>query len=91
MTDFMQPIPSSKQAPGSAAHEPTTEAIDTALVALLMMAELHHKPADAAQLQHEFGQAPFSTQTFLLGAKFLGLSAKLVKQAPERLSAWPSR
>ena len=80
---------SPKHVPGTAPTGPTVQALDTGLVALLMMAELHHTPSDAAQLQHEFGHAAFSTQTLLLGAKFLGLSAKLVKQAPERLGTAP--
>ena len=89
MTDFIQPMTSPKHVPGTAPTGPTAQALDTGLVALLMMAELHHTPSDAAQLQHEFGHAAFSTQTLLLGAKFLGLSAKLVKQAPERLGTAP--
>jgi len=53
------------------------------------MASLHGIAADAAQLRHEFGQDAFNAPTILLAAKQLGLSAKLVSQAPERLGLAP--
>jgi subfamily B ATP-binding cassette protein HlyB/CyaB len=62
---------------------------DSALHALLMMAAFHGVPADEAQLRHQFGAEPFQAQTLLLAAKHLGLSAKLVHQAPERLDKAP--
>ena len=58
------PMTSPKHVPGNAPTGPTAEALDTALVALLMMADLHNKPADAAQLQHLVGagaRAPSGT------------------------------
>ena len=45
--------------------------------------------ADAAQLRHRFGQEAFTTQTILLAARHLGLSAKNVLQAPDRLDRAP--
>lgn len=63
--------------------------IDTALVCLLMMAGLHGIHADEAQLRHTHGQHPFNTQTLLLAAKELGMTAKMVRQAPERLDKAP--
>jgi ATP-binding cassette, subfamily B, bacterial HlyB/CyaB len=63
--------------------------IDTGLQTLLLMASLHGVAADAAQLQHQYGSEPFNTQTILLAAKQLGLTAKLVKQDPSRLGRAP--
>jgi ATP-binding cassette, subfamily B, bacterial HlyB/CyaB len=68
---------------------PPQEAIDTGLQTLLLMASLHGVAADAAQLQHQYGSEPFSTQTILLAAKQLGLTAKLVKQDSSRLGHAP--
>jgi subfamily B ATP-binding cassette protein HlyB/CyaB len=62
---------------------------DTGLQTLLLMASLHGVAADAAQLQHQYGSDPFSTQTILLAAKQLGLTAKLVKQDQGRLDRAP--
>ncbi|AQR69441.1 type I secretion system permease/ATPase [Janthinobacterium sp. LM6] len=62
---------------------------DTGLLSLLLMASLHGVPADGAQLKHAFGQSVFTRQTVLLAAKQLGLTAKLVPQAPERLAQAP--
>jgi ATP-binding cassette, subfamily B, bacterial HlyB/CyaB len=71
-------------------EETSTEGhIDTGLQTLLLMASLHGVAADAAQLQHQYGREPFSTQTILLAAKQLGLSAKLVRQDPARLDRAP--
>ncbi|MBF0461657.1 MAG: type I secretion system permease/ATPase [Magnetococcales bacterium] len=66
-----------------------TAAIDTGLQTLLTIAHLHGVAADDARLRHEFGQTPFNTQTLLLAAKSLGLSAKLVQQPPDRLNRAP--
>lgn len=63
--------------------------MDTGLLALVMMAGYHGVAVDEAQLRHEFGHEPFTTQTILLAAKRLGLTAKLVRQPPERLSRVP--
>ena len=64
-------------------------AIDTGLIALLMMAEFHGIVADKAKLQHEYGQAPFDEITLLNAAKSLGFSAKLVQHPPKRLHRAP--
>ena len=77
--------PSHSPAPGS----PPAQALDSGLTSLLMMANLHGMAADPAQLQHEFGAEAFSTQTILLAAKHLGLSAKSVRQLPQRLAHAP--
>jgi subfamily B ATP-binding cassette protein HlyB/CyaB len=58
---------------------------DTGLTCLLMLCAYHGVAADALQLQHEFGQEPFSPQTLLLAARHLGLTAKRVRQPVERL------
>lgn len=54
-----------------------------------MMASLHGIAADAAQLKHGFGQEIFTTQLILLAARQLGLSARHVRQSPERLAQAP--
>jgi ATP-binding cassette, subfamily B, bacterial HlyB/CyaB len=63
--------------------------LDSGLTTLLMMASFHGIAGDPAQLQHEFGAEAFSTQTILLAAKHLGLSAKSVRQSPDRLALAP--
>lgn len=62
---------------------------DTKLQSLLMMASYHGIAADERQLRHEFGAELFQTQTLLLACKRLGLSAKLVRQPPDRLAHAP--
>lgn len=69
---------------------------DSGLTVLLMMAAFHGIAADEAKLRHEFGpavdgngQLRFNTRTILLAAQSLGLSAKALKQAPERLAFAP--
>jgi subfamily B ATP-binding cassette protein HlyB/CyaB len=62
---------------------------DTGLQCLVLMSRLHGTAADAAQLRHQFGQEPFTTQTILLAARQLGLSAKNVRQSPDRLDRAP--
>ncbi|MCA1323593.1 type I secretion system permease/ATPase [Herbaspirillum sp. alder98] len=59
------------------------------LKALLMMASFHGIAADEARLRHQFGQEAFSTQTILLAARELGMSARLVRQLPQRLAQAP--
>jgi len=68
---------------------PDTPAPDSALTCLLMLAIFHDIAADEAQLRHQFGHEAFTTQTLLLAAKSLGLSAKLVRQPIERLATAP--
>jgi len=79
MTDVEQDIAAPAGAP----------ARDTKLQSLLMMASFHGIAADERQLRHEFGAEPFETQTLLLACKRLGLSAKLVRQPPDRLAQAP--
>ena len=78
------PLPSSSEHSFS-----ESSPIDSGLQSLLMMAGLHGIAADEAQLKHEFGQDPFSTQAILLAAKQLKLSAKLVTQPIDRLDRAP--
>ena len=54
-----------------------------------MIARHHGIAVDEAKLQHEFGRKPFTVETILLAAKRLGMTAKLVKQDPERLEQSP--
>lgn len=54
-----------------------------------MMARNHGIAVDEAQLRHEFGSQPFTAEKILLGAKFLGMTAKLIKQNPDRLDRAP--
>ncbi len=63
--------------------------MDTGLQCLMLMSKLHGIAADVAQLQHQFGREAFTTQTILLAAKKIGLSAKLVRQPTERLDRAP--
>jgi subfamily B ATP-binding cassette protein HlyB/CyaB len=63
--------------------------MDLGLTSLLMIARHHGIAADEAQLRHEFGPKPFTVETILLGAKRLGMAAKLVTQDPDRLNRAP--
>ncbi|MFA6499360.1 MAG: type I secretion system permease/ATPase [Desulfurivibrionaceae bacterium] len=63
--------------------------MDLGLLSLLMMARHHGIAADEAQLRHEFGQMPFTTDTILLAAKRLGMTAKVVEQEEDRLDRAP--
>lgn len=67
----------------------TQDNIDSGLESFLMMASLHGIVTDAAQLRHEHGGQVFNPQAILLAAKRSGLTAKLVKQNPERLALAP--
>lgn len=62
---------------------------DTGLQCLILMARLHGISADATQLRHQFGSATFTSETVLLAAKKLGLTAKRVQQHPTRLAQAP--
>ena len=53
------------------------------------MATLHGVAADEVQLRHTHGHRPFDTQTLLLAAKSLGLTAKALRQDPKRLAKAP--
>jgi subfamily B ATP-binding cassette protein HlyB/CyaB len=63
--------------------------MDLGLLSLLMIARHHGISADEAQLRHEFGPKLFTVETILLGAKRLGMTAKLVTQDPDRLDRAP--
>lgn len=63
--------------------------MDSGLISLLMMANLHGIAADEAKLKHELGDEPFTADKLLLAAKILGMKAQLVKQPPERLDRAP--
>jgi subfamily B ATP-binding cassette protein HlyB/CyaB len=63
--------------------------MDSGLLSVLMMARHHGIAADEAELRHEFGQQPFTTDTILLAAKHLGMTAKLVQQEADRLERAP--
>ncbi len=62
---------------------------DSGLWALLAMAQFHQIAADQAALRHQFGHQPFTAQTILLAADYLGMSARSVQQRPERLTHAP--
>ncbi|MEN6319611.1 MAG: type I secretion system permease/ATPase [Syntrophaceae bacterium] len=63
--------------------------MDSGLLSLLMIARHHGIAADEAQLRHEFGPRLFTVETILLGAKRLGMTARLVTQDPDRLNRAP--
>lgn len=70
---------------------PGNTGADSALACLLMMARYHGIAADGDQIAHEFcppGQG-LGTPELLLAARKLGLHAKAVKVAPERLGKTP--
>lgn len=63
--------------------------MDLGLLSLLMIARRHGIAADESQLRHEFGTQPFTVEKILLGAKRLGMTAKLVTQDADRLDRAP--
>ena len=63
--------------------------MDLGLLSLLMIARHHGIAADEAQLRHEFGPKLFTVETILLGAKRLGMTARLVTQDQDRLDRAP--
>ncbi len=63
--------------------------MDSGLASLLMISSYHGIAADPAKLQHEFTDKHFDTETILLAAKSLGLSARQQKQDILRLSTAP--
>ncbi|MBF0098111.1 MAG: type I secretion system permease/ATPase [Magnetococcales bacterium] len=67
----------------------TESTVDSGLHCLLLMAKLHGLSADRAQLQHRFGPEAFSIQSILLAAKGIGMTARLVRQNPNRLDRTP--
>jgi subfamily B ATP-binding cassette protein HlyB/CyaB len=52
--------------------------VDSGLLSLALVAQLHHVAANALQLQHQFGQndAPCTTEDILRAAISLGFKAK---------------
>ena len=62
---------------------------DSGLWAVLAIAQFHQISADEAALRHQFGAQPFTGQTILLAADRLGISARLVRQRPERIGRAP--
>jgi ATP-binding cassette, subfamily B, bacterial HlyB/CyaB len=63
--------------------------LDSGLQCFLIVAGLHGIAADEAQLRHEFGTAPFTSQSIMLAAKRFGMAAKLVKQDARRWDRAP--
>ncbi|MDP1573036.1 MAG: cysteine peptidase family C39 domain-containing protein, partial [Pseudomonadota bacterium] len=63
---------------------------DPGLACLTMLARFHGISVDPAQLAHEFGDGkPFGTTEILLAAKKLGLKAKHITTAANRLDTTP--
>lgn len=60
---------------------------DLGLAGLVLLAQFHGLPADANQLRHVYGQQgePFEAMALLLAAKRLGLKARFVEAAADRL------
>ena len=81
--------PSPAQFPHDTPPEDNAPPLDSGLICLLMMAELHGLVADRAKLTHEYGEAPFDVTTLLHAAQSLGFTAKCVKQPPSRLHKAP--
>ena len=79
--------------------EPVPTLLDTGLACLVMLARFHQIAVDPEQLTHQFGvpgepasagpRAGFGKTEILLAAKHLGLQAKAVKTAPDRLDRIP--
>lgn len=62
---------------------------DSGLWALQAMAGFHAIAVEEAKLRHEFGSESFDVPRILLAAKSLGMTAKAVKQQPDRLDKAP--
>ena len=63
--------------------------INSGMLSLVIMARHHGIAVDEARLLHEFGHKPFTEQVILRAAKRLGMTARVVKQEPERLDRTP--
>lgn len=72
-----------------ASPAPESPAADSGLNCLMLMTQLHGISVDTAQLQHQYGTEKFTTQTMLLAAKKLGLTAKCIRQNPGRMDRAP--
>jgi len=65
---------------------------DPALAALCLVARLHHVSADPPALRHQLGLSPSQPagiDEVLLAARHLGLKAKRIRSAPDRLPLTP--
>jgi len=82
---FAQTIES---APGAAARP----ALDSGLTCLTMLARFHALAVDPDQIRHEFSVdgRPLASADILLAAKKLGLIARRVRPAPDRLATTPT-
>ena len=80
----------SEESPGTGSPSPGARL--SAFQALALIARLHHVAADPETLRHQLGKSaaePVTRQDILLGAKHLGLKAKLSRSTAERLSLSP--
>ncbi len=75
--------------PSSEGENPPPPEIDSGLIALILVAQLHGIAAEEAKLTHEFGVDPFTIPVLLRAAQFLGMSARLVEHDPARLAQTP--
>ncbi|QDX79885.1 type I secretion system permease/ATPase [Denitratisoma sp. DHT3] len=77
--------------PEDAASASVPPSVDTGLLGLVMLAHFHGIAADPDQLSHEFKDdgKSLDTSRILLAAKKLGLKARLVHVAPDRLVRTP--
>jgi len=68
-----------------------SDAIDSGLECLVLLARFHQVATDAAQLKHRFAEsgATFDENHILLAARSLGLKAQAVKIDPRRLIKTP--
>lgn len=65
--------------------------LDTGLLCLVMLARFHELAADPDQIAHEYREngEPLTRSQIQLAARKLGLSTKLIRANPERLSRLP--
>ncbi len=72
---------------GQAAQARPVWAGDTGLMSLVVMARVHGVPVDPAQIAHQFsdGKNPLQINDLLRAAKLLGLKARLIDSAWDRL------
>lgn len=77
--------------PLQTAREPEADAdakhTDSGLAGLVLLAQFHDVAADARQLAHQYGRTGelFDEPTLLLVAKHLGIKARIIAQAAERV------
>jgi subfamily B ATP-binding cassette protein HlyB/CyaB len=76
--------------PDAEGRQTANETADSGLGCLVTVAALHGVAADAETLRRSFGHGrSFDDQAILLAARSLGLSARRVKQDPQRLHLAP--